>query len=177
VRRVLRIFLNLLTIGSLVLCLACAGLWVRSHLRLDIVRRVPPAGGDGVRWALRLWSGGGGVAVDRTPLTPWMGPELTREGVRWSADGRRPILYAGGGVPTRLGFGHASGGAGEWRWWVIVFPWWLPTGLFAALPVTRGALFIRRRRRNLEGHCRHCGYDLRATPDRCPECGTAAVKN
>lgn len=33
------------------------------------------------------------------------------------------------------------------------------------------SLLVRRRRR-LEGCCRTCGYDLRASIDRCPECGT-----
>jgi hypothetical protein len=40
------------------------------------------------------------------------------------------------------------------------------------LPGIRLGRVLRRRRRRDPGVCPACGYDLRATPERCPECGT-----
>jgi hypothetical protein len=51
-----------------------------------------------------------------------------------------------------------------------VVPWWAVIAATAPLPVLRLIRVARRTSRS--GRCRSCGYDLRATPHRCPECGT-----
>jgi hypothetical protein len=61
--------------------------------------------------------------------------------------------------------------------WMLLVPWW---AFFTAIVLQLGvglwihAWFARRRWRALRNLCLKCGYDLRATPERCPECGTVA---
>jgi hypothetical protein len=54
---------------------------------------------------------------------------------------------------------------------VRVVPYWLPVLCLAAPPAASMLRWARRARRRQRGLCRQCGYDLRATPRRCPECG------
>jgi hypothetical protein len=65
---------------------------------------------------------------------------------------------------------------GRIRWWVI--PYLPPVLLTALLPGLRSIGPAKTRmelRRAARGRCRSCGYDLRASPERCPECGRVAT--
>jgi len=76
---------------------------------------------------------------------------------------------------TRLmGYRVTNPGPTPARTWVLIFPYWLVAIIFG-VPVALSLLgqYRQRRRRRWArlGCCSACGYDLRATPDRCPECG------
>lgn len=64
---------------------------------------------------------------------------------------------------------HQSGTGGE------RYSFATPATWFAPLPSLRLAVvcrdYWRRKHERLAGRCVKCGYDLRASPDRCPECG------
>lgn len=54
----------------------------------------------------------------------------------------------------------------------------LPPWMIAVPSAIHSTIWLVRRRRNrtraVTGKCKQCGYDLRATPERCPECGGTA---
>ena len=67
------------------------------------------------------------------------------------------------------GDGNLRSNFGKSRW--IAFPYLTPLVPCAALPAIMLGRAWRRRKRLRGGLCARCGYDLRASQGRCPECG------
>ena len=166
-----RCLLNLLTLVSLLLCVAVAVMWVRSYWVLDSFGRMSHLSANRVRWVFAV-SEAGAVAVGETSIT--------------NLDHTDVLLYESSKTPR---WNREPADRGEWRTNLmpqmlrnrsvmgartieetsIMLPYWTLMAPTALVPSVRA---WRRLRRRGPGLCSACGYDLRATPGRCPECGT-----
>jgi len=171
--------LNLLTLASLLLLVATATVWVRSHWWYE---------------AATYWK-----APDRAFSVAVHGGRTLLSVTHTSRKGEAPSSFRRNSMPLdeistfldydapkwrgRFGFlysasYHAPGAPiheDYYDYHGVVVPLWFVAGLLAVLPTlvaARGARRLWRNERHLPGTCPRCGYDLRATPGRCPECGT-----
>lgn len=168
-KRLLRPLATSLTLLSLAFCAGFALLWHRSYAEADFVGRGTPA-----RWYGAL-SMSGLIRVERGDYLGGMDgwsrdsyPTPDRLGLRGEVEQRDTRRFG------PVAFRHIRYDARRPRWSVYV-PHWLAVVLAAALPAAHVTITWRRRRRQRPGHCAECGYDMRATPRRCPECGMRAT--
>jgi hypothetical protein len=177
VRRLALILFHLAAGLSLLLCLAAVGLWGWGRSADLWVRRVTPLSSQ----SLAVSRGELRVAASRTfdPLNRYPDPVLgwacrtdpdwdVLAGVGKSFPNARPPIAG-------FFFGHSQVNGVDRT--LTLMPMWFVVALFAILPLAAGVRHVRRRRRARRlaaGCCIACGYDLRATPERCPECGRAA---
>jgi hypothetical protein len=156
---------------SLVLCTLAVVLWVRGYWYYDSI--VHAAQGQSTHI---LFSGNGrvGYSLIGNPTHSEFGvrsarltPRMTRGETSGWTDFRvwrgPPSVTNPAGQPLPL---QPS--------WGVYVPRWFTVFATAILPALWWIRHRRTRRQRLAGLCRVCGYDLRGTPDRCPECGTTA---
>jgi hypothetical protein len=168
VRRLGRYILNALAVFSLLLFVATAALWARSYTCIDgaVLYRTCKysiCSERGDIYLRRSWTVVRQYLADEGHGTePYISPYSSHFVFEWQLNRGWSRDSKGTTGPIDV----------EWPEQRIRVPDWIIVVLLAVLPVTRFVLLPLRRCRQLKlGLCVTCGYDLRATPDRCPECG------
>ena len=181
---------NIAAAISLVLCTAVVAVWVRSYwvsdhmLFADVQGTTVPleysyAGMHVVCGGFVFGAGG------EMGLTPAVTSELqSRVGRGWRPlrRGSGPASDISDYMPVSWhGFGYVTGQPPAFMVWryrqAVSVPMWFLVVMFGLAPTVwlRRVICAKKRFRIAHGLCPACGYDLRATPERCPECGAVAV--
>ncbi len=158
---------------SLLLCVATLALWVSSFFAWPRVDYSNHDTSNGVFTGWVVASSLGRIGIYRT--RSWQ-----------RLDGQDRTMWIWYTVPQnplplreRLGlFGPSFefrdqpfGGATAMHHWSLHVPYWILLLAFVPLPVVWTVQRRRMKLRRAQSRCLRCGYDLRATPERCPECG------
>lgn len=175
-KRLARHLFTLCSALSLVLCVALCAVWVRSYFARDGLGRLHYTPGidkeDHHIWVQANCGVfevfGGGDPVENFSAVKWQRQNLPVERDRLPRRTDEPPLFRSVGVyweqPRQVSTGE--------MWWTVRFPIAFPAllSVLGAVP-----MLAARRRRHAAGTCPTCGYDLRASPEQCPECGAAAA--
>jgi hypothetical protein len=158
-RRILRAFV---LVASLALLAAVLGVWARSYWRVDQFSR-----SDRRSFAV--------VVSVRGRL--FIHTDQTNNPIREYPRAWARRTYDAGSFPEAtvgwryLGFAHERVAREGWWGRTIALPYWPLAALLAIVPLRRVARWRRLRRRRRLSLCLNCGFDLRFSPARCPECG------
>ncbi len=130
-------------------------------------------------WQLRTYRGELLIEGRYQQKTMWLSDVnrlIQRDGVKRPQWTRTKIFYSTtSGDPTST-LWREMGFVWDVYTWVVPTRRYIRFGAPLWVAVLPGAFvllaLVRRSRKHKRGLCRVCNYDLRATPDRCPECGT-----
>jgi hypothetical protein len=197
VKRILRSILSALSFLSLIVCLATVVGWIVSRAHpIAIGWYSSGAGADGNGWCTAqdgVAAYAGRITIGRTTYVPsgnGAGDEGASEAFAETFSAGRKFFFERAvtfgfvmqweSLGVRRSYDQHFVGRLIFTGSAIGAPAWLVAMATGVLPGIRGiaaaAQRARTRSRARAGRCQGCGYDLRATPDRCPECGTVSSK-
>jgi hypothetical protein len=193
-RRLARHLFTLCSAVSLLICVLTAWAWVRSYsYEFGMTYMTEPSPPPHCRrYQLEFGSGYGRLGLQFTTQT-W--DVYDAYGAREDADQRSYARLSWGGAEgaaleeyspiggrqphTLLGFAVESrtreawvGNGVAWHDRRLHLPYWFAVAVTLAPPLFTARRSHTRRRRAANGLCPACGYDLRASPERCRECGS-----